>query len=250
MLEVFIDESGTHGGSPVVVVAAYLARPEQWAAFTAAWNDAIRPAVAWHATDAAACKEHFEAWTPTEVAVVAKRALPLIPKHVESGIAIAIQMQDFEEALRGRPELRAQIGTPYGACLHWLMATILKEKAEAGNVDRVAFFHETNEYRGEALETYAHMQNTWNPLGARLSFSFGGKADYVPLQAADILAFEANWRLRSRDLPDRKSLTALRAEGANLRIRLYDRDNLPWLVERLEAARLRDAPDAAGEGVV
>ena len=162
VLEVYIDESGIHDRSPVVIVAAYAAQPEQWATFTQEWIDAIKPAIAWHATDASACKRGFKGWTQEQVAAAAERALPLIPKHVESGLAIGIQMEDFEEALHGRPELREILGTPYGACLHWLMATILKERAEAGNTDQVAFFHETNEYRGEALETFAHMEKAWN----------------------------------------------------------------------------------------
>ena len=37
VFSVYLDESGTHDGSPVVTVAACLARPEQWGEFTTEW---------------------------------------------------------------------------------------------------------------------------------------------------------------------------------------------------------------------
>jgi hypothetical protein len=105
-------ESGIHEGSPVVTVAAYLSRPRQWVAFTKEWQRTIRPIKCYHAADAAACHGEFEGWTPAQVADLAKRALPIIPRRTEMGIAIGIQMEHFEEALKGRPILRKQIGTP------------------------------------------------------------------------------------------------------------------------------------------
>jgi len=36
-LTAYIDESGTHDGSPVTVIAGYLSIPERWAAFEMEW---------------------------------------------------------------------------------------------------------------------------------------------------------------------------------------------------------------------
>ena len=36
-----MDETGTHESAPVVGAAAYLARSEQWEAFTAAWTGVL-----------------------------------------------------------------------------------------------------------------------------------------------------------------------------------------------------------------
>jgi len=234
VIRVYLDESGIHEGSPVVTVAAYLARPKDWMRFTSEWKRAIKPAKCYHATDAAACQGEFKGWTPDQVIELPKRALPIIPRYTEMGVAIGIQMQDFEVALKGRPTLRKQLGSPYGACLHWVMATILKHKAENDNREQIAFFHETNHYRGEALETFAHMEEIYNPQGARMTFAFGSKEKYVPLQAADILAFEANKRVRRSDTPNRRALDALAPHSGRLEVKVYDRRNLPWLVERLE----------------
>ena len=70
VLKVYIDESGTHDGSPVVCVAAYMARPRQWTAFVKQWKLAIRSAKIYHATDAANCRGDFSLWTDEQVAAV------------------------------------------------------------------------------------------------------------------------------------------------------------------------------------
>ncbi len=132
------------------------------------------------------------------------------------------------------------LGNPYGACLHWVMATILDEKAKSGNGERIAFFHETNDFKREAWDTFEHMERQYNPLGCRMSFAFGRKDEFVPLQAADVLAYEANKRIRSSKNRNRRALDALHPESGYLDLRLYDRENLPFLIARMEAARLQE----------
>ena len=121
MFEVYIDESGVHAGSRVVTVAAYLARPEQWAAFTEEWLREIAPIKVYHAADAAGCHGEFQGWTQERVAEAAKRALPIIPKHTLGAVAAGIQLEDYEAALKEKPHLRPLLGEPYGACLRRLL---------------------------------------------------------------------------------------------------------------------------------
>ena len=45
MLKIYMDESGTHDGSPVVTVGAYMARPKEWAGWTTKWNIAKKPKI-------------------------------------------------------------------------------------------------------------------------------------------------------------------------------------------------------------
>ena len=208
VFKVYIDKSGTHDGSPVVTVAAYLARPKQWAAFTSEWRHAIRPINVYHAADAANCHGEFEGWTPQQVADLAKRALPIIPKHTANAVAAAIQMDDYNAALKGKRRLKALLGTPYGACLQWVLTILLRAKAEYGNREQIAFFHEQNDYKPEAMAVYDYVVERWN-IGAVSSFTFGSKQKYIPLQAADIYAYEANKRLRNPSAPNRRALDAL-----------------------------------------
>lgn len=244
VFKTYIDESGIHEGSPVVTVAAYMARPKQWQAFTSAWRRAIKPIKIYHATDAANCRGEFEGWTPQQVAGLAKRALPIIPEHTEMAVAVGIQMEDYRAALQGKPDLKRLLGEPYGACLQWVLTILLRAKAEYGNREQIAFFHEQNNFSAEAHEAYRHVIERWD-VGAVSSFAFGSKEKYAPLQAADILAYEANKRLRDRSRPNRRALDALIPNKGRAVIRYFNKENLPGLVERLEAASKMEATDRA-----
>ncbi len=192
VLKVYLDESGIHDGSPVVTVGAYMARPRQWQAFVRRWRAAIRPIKVYHSAEAASLHGEFEGWTSEQVGALCARALPIIPDNVLVGVGIGIHLHHFDDALRPHPDLREAFGTPYTACLHWVMATLLQAKAEQQSAERIAFFYEENDFAAEALATYHHLKENWNPLGAQMSFSFASKEEYPPLQAADVLAYEAN----------------------------------------------------------
>jgi Protein of unknown function (DUF3800) len=235
VFKVYIDESGTHDRSPVVTVAAYLARPKQWEAFTKEWRRAIRPIKVYHATDAANCHGAFEGWTPKQVAELAARALPIIPKHVGMAVAVGIQMDDYRMALKERPELAALLGEPYGACLQWALTILLRAKAEHNNREQIVFFHEQNDYKTEAMRVYDYVTERWN-VGAVSSFAFGSKEKYVPLQAADIYAYEANKRLRDPTTPSRRALDALVPDKSRAVLRYFNSENMAELTGRLAEA--------------
>jgi hypothetical protein len=244
VFKVYIDESGIHEGSPVVTVAAYLARPKQWAAFTSEWLRAIKPIKVYHAADAASCHGEFEGWTPERVADLAKRALPIIPKYTANAVAAAIQMDDYNAALQDKPHLKSLLGTPYGACLQWVLTILLRAKFEYGNREQIAFFHEQNDYKMDAMTVYDYVVERWN-VGAVSSFTFGSKQKYVPLQAADIYAYEANKRLRNPSAPNRRALDALVPDKSHASLVYFNRENMSELIERLEAASKMAPTDLA-----
>jgi len=124
------------------MVAGYVAKPSEWAAFTKRWRAAIRPIKVYHAVDAANQRREFEGWTKEQVAELAARALPIIPATVQHGFAVGIQLEHWEHALRGHETVKALFGKPNTCCLHWLMATVLDAKVAAGDARRIAFYHE------------------------------------------------------------------------------------------------------------
>lgn len=244
VFKIYLDESGIHDGSPVVTVAAYVARPKQWGAFTSEWRRTIRPIKVYHAADAANCRGAFEGWTKEDVAALAKRALPIIPKHTRLAVAAGIQMDDYEAALKGRSHLKDLFGEPYGACLQWVLTIILRMKAEHGNREQIAFFHEQNNFRGEAMRVYSAVIERWN-IGAISSFAFGSKEKYVPLQAADIYAYEANKRLRNPSASNRRALDVIIPNKSRAILRYLNRENMAPFIKRMEDAARAKPEDRA-----
>ena len=125
------------------------------------------------------------------------------------------------------------MGTPYAWCFQWVVHTIQRSLFNLRAPEKVAFFHEQSDYQSEALETYSWIRDGRDPGGHLGPMAFGRKDEYVPLQAADVLAYETFLRLGDMRRKERLSLGALDA-SQSLSIKFYDRENLPELIERLE----------------
>jgi hypothetical protein len=162
-------------------------------------------------------------------------------------------MEDYNSALEGKPHLRPFLGEPYGACLQWVLTTILRRKAEDDNRERIDFFHEQNSFSAEAVAVHHYVGEKWD-IGEKSSLKFSSKGSYVPLQAADIFAYESNKRLRDRVRPTRRALDALVPDKQRARLRYFNRENMPELIMALERAVAAEAgrpasrcPEAGGE---
>lgn len=234
MLKAYMDESGVHDGSPVLTVAAYVARPAQWRDWTKKWNVAKRPIKVVHAADAANRTGEFSDWTEGQVAALAVRLLSIIAEADFPGIVIGIHMDEFRKALTGRDDLRKIFGSPYAACFQWVVQAIMNMQAEHGSNERIAFIHERNDYQQEAREGFKWIQQYGNPQRSRISLEFGDKATHVPLQAADILAYEGNKRIRDPERRERRPWIALKEAVLAAH---YGQKNMANLISRLEKIR-------------
>ena len=234
MIKIYMDESGVHDGSPVVTVGAYFGRPKQWEAFTRRWNAKKRPIEVYHATDAQNLRGEFKGWATTDRDRLVAGLLPIIAASGVAGIVIGIQMIEFDAAMNSHPDLRKMFGTPYTACFQWTVQRVLGIQRKVKNRERLAFFHEANEYEREALESFEWVKKNSNAGNVDMRLKFGTKQDYVPLQAADVLAYEGNRRLRDPSRPERLAFQALGPENERLHVQYYGKKTMPWLIERLQ----------------
>jgi hypothetical protein len=239
VLTVFMDETGIHDGSDIVAVAAYLSRPRYWRAWIKAWNRAKWPIRVFHSADCANFRGEFEGWNKEKRDAYVAKLLPLLPAHELAGIVIGIQLEDLTWALAGHPELLQMFGTPYTACFQWAVSIILDFATEHGRGERMAFVHEVNDFRGEALKAFEYVREFLNPRSIRMTMEFGTKARQVPLQAADILAYEGGKFLKNPTGKPRRAWTALDPDKTRIVARRYARDNMHELISRLTNLRAR-----------
>lgn len=232
VLKAFIDESGVHAGSPVLTVAAYTGKPKAWRDWTKAWNIKKRPIKVYHAADAANLEGEFEGWKKEDMNALAERLLPVIAGSELAGVLVGIHMTEFENAIRDYPHLREILGSPYGACFHWLVGTIIRIQNNLGTAERISFVHENNDYQGEALQSFDWIKKNVNHDDRLIALAFGSKADYTPLQAADILAYEGNKRLREPQNPARRAWTALKPKNKIL-VGYFGKQNMKSLIDSL-----------------
>jgi len=233
-LQVYLDESGTHGESPAVVVAGYVGEPAEWDQWTSEWERTKEGRInVFHAVHCNNRSGEFSGWGKSERNAFVEAMLPITPKHIKIGISIGIDMKSYWDAISDRPDLNEHFGNPYLACFGWLLQDIAEDIEKSG-IDRgFHIFHEENQFKEDAI--YRHKWIVNNIPGGERCFglSFAKKSDCIPLQAADILAYETHHKIKNPH-QNRKSWDALHSNGAHIKSLYYGPKNMGHLVKRLE----------------
>lgn len=233
MINVYMDESGTHDGSPVVAVGAFSARPKIWRKFTTSWNVAKHPIKVFHSTECEALRGEFSGWSAQERNTFVAQLLPVLPKFEIYGDAIGINIDDFNNAIKSRLFFKKLGITPYGVCFQAVVDNILWRMKESNNNEALAFIHEDNDYKAEAIAAFDYLKQRRQDFSSPMTLAFAPK-ELVPLQAADVLAYEANKRIRKQSRPLRRSLQAIDPDGTRTHIGGIDSSNINELLSRFE----------------
>lgn len=236
VIKVAMDESGVHDGSPVLTVAAYVSTPRQWQEWTKRWNVAKRPIKVFHAVDCANFAGEFRGWTEEARDSLVIRLLDVIEASNLPGIVIGLHMDHFREAMKGHDDLRAIFGTPYTVIFHWIVQAIINISETLGSQERIGFIHECNDYQHEALTAFNWIKRNGNPGRRVVGLQFAGKEDYAPSQAADILAYEGNKRIRDPTRTPRRPWARLNPDNRIFAAH-FGRENMAELIDRLEKIR-------------
>jgi hypothetical protein len=178
----------------------------------------------------------FKGWDRLARDQLVIRLLDVMEASDIPGGVIGLQMDEFREAMAGREDLRELFGSPYTACFHWVTQTIINIANELGSLERIGFVHECNDYQHEARDAFNYIKGVANPVMRVIGIQFVGKDDYVPLQAADMLAYEENKRLREPSRPPRRPWQRLNPDERIIAMH-YGRENMPELIDRLEKIR-------------
>lgn len=226
VLSIYMDESGTHDRSPVVTAAACLAPPKEWRDWTKVWNRRKQPINVFHANECANLWGEFEGWADDDRNKFVAQLLPTIAEHRITQFVIGIRLNDYHEVCQSYPRLGKVIGTPYNACFQLVLQDILDWLDTIPDTQRLAFFHENNDYSAELAMTFRLCKELTDKGRRVMSLTFGSKDDYTPLQVADILAYEGNKRIRNPDTPDRRAWKAINPMGNRRTLRYFDKNGL------------------------
>ena len=237
VLKIYMDESGVHDGSPAVTVGAWFGVPSVWKSFTRHLNHQKRPIKVFHAVDCQNLRGEFEGWDETRRDTYVANLLPVIAQHEIAGLLIGIDMKCFEQAMAAVPEMRDMFGTPYDACFQWNIQTFVDFNNKRGGIGRLAFFHETNDYEASAKRSFEFVKINPKNTSEKMSLTFAGKDDFVPLQAADVLAYEGNKRIRNIDKKPRRAWSAIDPKADRIRVLYYGRKNMDRLISSLTVFR-------------
>ena len=240
VLKIYMDETGIHDDAEMVAVGGYIARPRTWRDWTKHWNihkrrvpDGRKSIGVFHSTDCANYWGEFEGWTVEIRDPYVAQLLPVMPAHELAGIVIGVNLVHLAAAFKECPNLEEMFGTPYTACFQWAISIIMEIATERGNGERMAFIHEVNDYKADVFKSFDYVKTYLNPKKIPMTIGFGTKAEYPPLQAADVLAYEGGKFLKNPFGTLRRAWVALDPDKSRVIARRYADDNMPELIRLL-----------------
>ncbi len=143
----------------MVAVGGYVSKPKIWRTWTKDWNVHKRkvppgrqPIDVFHSTDCQNFRGEFKGWDKTERDAYVTRLLQVMRDHELAGIVIGINLHDLSTAMKEHPVLLEMFGKPYTACFQWAISIIVDYATKHGKGERMAFVHEVNDFKGEAMK--------------------------------------------------------------------------------------------------
>jgi uncharacterized protein DUF3800 len=198
----YFDESGTHKGSPVIIVAGCLSTNEQWAKFSEEWRAVLKRYGLdyFRMSQFENRKGPFKSLTDSDRHRLLEQLIGFIKIRQRIGIGIKLKVADYYEVGRDFPFLFHK--QPYAFCAMQCQIQLRLWAERNQHNEPIAYVYESGaDYTGQILSAYDFARKIAPQLGDALrlgSLSFGSKYDLLPLQAADVLAYEtykdvSNW---------------------------------------------------------
>jgi hypothetical protein len=212
LLQAYFDESEREGGT--FCVAGYAFAPQQVKKFGKEWSRLFAPYPGGlHMRDLAQRTRSFKGIDAEEQKRLICEAVKIINRRMTGGFAVSCNIHEIREL---SPRWIRGFGHAYSICCHLAMTAVGRYLDKIKSADSVTYVFESGHKNESEARDFIH--NAVRCPEALASYRHSGdaflpKADAVPLQAADMLAWEwAKFRdetLERRIRPPRRSLQAL-----------------------------------------
>jgi len=203
MFVAYFDESGTQRGSPVVAVAGFLAPVKQWERFQAEWARVLQQEGLsfFHATDWENRQGQFKGWDNDQRIAVYKKLTGIIQRRITIPVLTAVNTADYAEAKLWEMVQEDFPRNPYGFCALVCMQIIGNWADQVKYNGPIAYVFEDGAAHRTELTTSLRdiLRDDVNKRRFRfISSTYADKRAFTPLQAADILAYEACKDMRNQ----------------------------------------------------
>jgi len=217
----YFDESGTHDGAPIMSFGAYLFTADQARKFSRDWaKDLKRLGLPYaHMTDCALGFAAYKDMSMEERVQSEKLLITHIKRRSLFGFMISAPKLTYEQETAG-----LRLVSLYTFLLQMSVIKI-RDIAQAKGIKQIAYFFESgHRFANEANALFNQMAEV--PRAAKwflyAGHAFVDKRNVLPLQAADMLAWQENHR-RTRELQGHNKIRA--------DFRALMRDNIDYFAE-------------------
>jgi hypothetical protein len=188
---IYLDDSGTHHGSHVVVLGGFVASCHQWQNLTREWETMLddEHLTAFHMTDCENLKGEFSGWSKDRKEATLRRAFSIIRGRVAYGVGVGVLLSAYQSVVvrKGLAEL---VGGPLRLCMLQVYEQLRQWTTAREVTDPVSYFVENGTDRRPLVEVHAQEMPKRELLIGPLSFV---PKSNVAVQAADIIAYES-WK--------------------------------------------------------
>lgn len=188
VLEAYFDESERPDG--LFCVAGYAFAAEQARKYTKEWNSLFGAYGGLHMNEFVHGVGRFRETTPAQRDFMMREAVKIINKRMTVGVAVSCRLKEMKEY---SPTFIRGFGNAYSVCCHWVMNSVCMVLDKAGIKERIAYVFEAGHPHEREARSFVKQMATYQPTKdfyRHHSDAFMPKGDAVPLQAADLLAYE------------------------------------------------------------
>lgn len=217
-LEIYFDDSGTDGGTPIAVSACYVAKKSQWDQFVRNWDKVLADEGfdMFHMAEFVAKPEMghepFCHWDNAKKDRVYAKLASIINTRVMKGLALAVPKQAFDEYVFD--EFRQYAESHYVFCVKSVMGLIDGFRQRYKITAPMRYVFESGAIGQKQIERvwedrFRHKDAEKKYGFAADGVAFESKRFFKPLQAADILAWQMQNQMRRTVMLGRTSETKI-----------------------------------------
>lgn len=203
VLKGYFDESGTHGKkSALVCVAGYVFKNTEAIRFCRLWSDSVKPllppgADVFHATDCVRGRNAFWSCPQETRDQIFDEMIAITRETMLLGVAVGIDPTTYRRSTTGKQRfLRGILGDACTMCATRCVESVSQWLAENDPDGRVSYVFERGSKHIGPLATVLSQVCANEPIRNQYrchDFSSLPKIDAIPLQAADLLAWEFHY---------------------------------------------------------
>jgi len=231
VLRAYMDESGIHGGSSICAIAGLVGTESEWETLERRWRRAVEEEgiSVFHMAEFESRLGEFEEWSDTRRRLFLSKLVETIKARDIHCLGSALVRADYDRLTEDEKiwMTHGNAEYPYFLCFQHCIVESCHIADGLPAEEKVAFvFDRQQEFAAEATRLYNDLkdQREW-PNHERLAdiVAFASKRETIPLQVADLAAYETYKHLDNRLFhPERSVRWPLRQLGSKFSGKYFD----------------------------
>lgn len=191
MIQAYIDDSGTRGTHPIFTMAGFIGEAEKWVSLSNAWHDHLQaqPSIRYlKMAEAVKLSRQFRNWKPCERDEKLKGFVEVIKTHTpQKAIHFTVDLQAFEQHMAAH----APMSDPMFTGCYVILAGVCHEVLDSGPPQQIEVIFDEHVIVGPRVKL-------WYPI---IKANFKGREEYDLARLADVLPLEPMFKSDEEYLP-------------------------------------------------